>query len=839
MRKLVIVVALLAGTVVTDLTLAPPAGATEILVGNAAAYRNALTTLSADTGIGPHVVRLTSDITLVADIEPVYTGSRQLVIDGDGHTIDGNDLNRIVDHQSTARLTVRDITIQDGHTPPGNDGGAIAVDGPLTISDATFEDNVADSNGGAIETSTSAVTITDSTFTGNSASHIGGVIEGNAPMTITGSTFDDNHVDDPLGVAASSGGALSMGGSGDSTITDTTFSGNSAVDPMDDVAGGAITTNTDGTVTLTRVTFTENSVNVGRGGAIDGGSAATIVIDDSTFTDNHVDGGTSLVGGGAIETSGELEVTDSTFEGNETTGGSGGAILLNANGTAVITGSDLVDNRTVGSTGDGGGAIRHVGNGLLTVVSSTLSGNTTNGSSTDGGAISGEHVVVTGSDLRDNAVLGISSSGGAISAEDLDLTDSWIVDNHADTNGGSGGGVDGGTGGFDQATITRSLFLRNTADGTSGTGGAIAFVDDLSLTNSTFFDNSAASSGGALTVPSSGEALVQHVSLGRNSAPTGAQLRAESSSTLTVEASVLGLPQIGVDCVGTITSGGHNRESGTSCGFTQPTDGQDLADPLLGPLRPNGGATSTFFPLNGSAVVDQIPAGQCDLDEDQRGVERPFGGGCDIGATEQVFPEHGFTDVPNWVEDAVRWMAWPGNDPQIMVGITPTRFEPTDPITRAQVVRMLYNEAGAPDASVYPPHGFTDVAPWVEDAVRWAKGEGIVDGVTPTTFVPDDPITRAQVVRMKYRFAGSPDVSAIDPHPFTDVPAWVEEAVTWAADPDNALPLVTGITPTTFEPTEDITRAQVARMDWRLALTPDAWADPGAAPRAMLFVAGA
>jgi hypothetical protein len=139
---------------------------------------------------------------------------------------------------------------------------------------------------------------------------------------------------------------------------------------------------------------------------------------------------------------------------------------------------------------------------------------------------------------------------------------------------------------------------------------------------------------------------------------------------------------------------------------------------------------------------------------------------------------------------------------------------------------------------VYPPHGFTDVPPWVEDAVRWAKGEGIVDGVTPTTYAPDDPITRAQVVRMKYRIAGSPDVTGIDPHPFTDVPAWVEDAVTWAANPDNALPLVTGITATTFEPRDDITRGQVARMDWRLAITPDAWTDPDEAPRAMVFQAG-
>jgi hypothetical protein len=125
----------------------------------------------------------------------------------------------------------------------------------------------------------------------------------------------------------------------------------------------------------------------------------------------------------------------------------------------------------------------------------------------------------------------------------------------------------------------------------------------------------------------------------------------------------------------------------------------------------------------------------------------------------------------------------------------------------------------------------------VDDAVRWAYGEEIVTGETPTTFAPLDPITRGQVVRMVYRFAGSQDVSGIDQHPFTDVPAWVADAVRWAANPDNALPIVTGITPTTFVPADDITRGQVARMVYRLAITPAAWADPESAPATVPFIA--
>ncbi len=838
MAKSLVVLAI----VVAALGLAPPATGqvpeTVSVVATAAQYRSALTTLSADNSPGPHTVRLSADITLVADIEPIYTGTQALIIDGDGHTIDGNDLNRAIDHQSNAGLTLRELTIRNGHTPTGNDGGAVATDGPLTITGVTFEDNVAESNGGALETAAGdAVTITDSTFTGNTAENVGGAIESNSPLTITGSTFSENVIDDPVS-SSQGGGALSQG-AGQATITDSTFTDNQVVD-VNDVHGGAIRTSSAETVTLTRVDFTGNTISEGRGGAVHVASATTLVVDDSTFTENRVlNDDSTLTGGGAIHAFGDLEVTGSTFERNDATNAAGGALFLSTNVTATITDSELTDNHTLGASGSGGGAI-HSDAALLTVDTTTLAGNSTGGPNADGGAIEADQLVVTDSDLRDNAVLGDSSSGGAVAADDLEMSGTWIVENHADVVGGTGGGI-GAPFGPDTADVTGSLFLRNTAEGTSGFGGAIGEVNDLSVTNSSFLGNRAAVSGGAISLPISGTGTVQHASLGLNHAPSGAQLHS-GSGTLTVEATVVGLPDGGQDCLepigGTITSAGHNRESSTSCGFTQPSDVQNLTNPGLGPLRSNGGTTSTAFPLNGSPLVDQIPAGQCDLDVDQRGVERPYGGECDIGAVEQVFPEHAFRDVPGWVEDAVRWMAFTGNDPQIMVGITPTTFEPAERITRAQVVRMLYNEAGAPDASVYPPHGFTDVLPWVEDAVRWAKGEGIVDGVTPTTFVPNDRITRAQVVRMKYRFAGSPDVTGIDPHPFTDVPVWVEEAVRWAANPDNALPLVTGITSTTFEPTEDITRGQVARMDYRLAITPDAWETPADAPRAMVFIAG-
>ena len=271
-----------------------------------------------------------------------------------------------------------------------------------------------------------------------------------------------------------------------------------------------------------------------------------------------------------------------------------------------------------------------------------------------------------------------------------------------------------------------------------------------------------------------------------------------------------------------------------SCALVAGSGNQpDVEDLRLGPARNNGGTTLTRFPLAGSPLVDAVAS--CTDTDDQRGIPRPFGAGCDAGAVEAVFEPHVFGDVDPWVEDAVRWLNSDVNDPPLMVGLTPTQFGHELAIKRSQVVRGLYRLEGEPDPSAYPPHPFTDVPAWVEDAVRWGFGEGIVTGETPTLFKPGELITRGQVVRMVYRVAGSPDVGAIDPPPFTDVPGWVADAVRWAANPDNALPIMTGETPTQFNAEEDITRGQVARMVWRLALTPEAWADVGDAPGTVLF----
>lgn len=83
-------------------------------------------------------------------------------------------------------------------------------------------------------------------------------------------------------------------------------------------------------------------------------------------------------------------------------------------------------------------------------------------------------------------------------------------------------------------------------------------------------------------------------------------------------------------------------------------------------------------------------------------------------------------------------------------------FAPNGSLTRGQMVTVLYRLAGEPTVS--GKSTFTDVkkGAYYEKAVTWAQQNGIVNGVTLTTFEPDSPITRQQLVTILYRYLGSP-----------------------------------------------------------------------------------
>ncbi len=114
------------------------------------------------------------------------------------------------------------------------------------------------------------------------------------------------------------------------------------------------------------------------------------------------------------------------------------------------------------------------------------------------------------------------------------------------------------------------------------------------------------------------------------------------------------------------------------------------------------------------------------------------------------------------------------------------------------------------DMSTLPKSAFTDVTAgaWYYDAAVYASANGLMVGTSDTTFGPDVPMTRAMLVAVLYRLAGSPSVSG--KMPFTDVEAdtWYTEAVLWAYQNG----IVAGTSDTTFDPLSNITREQIVAI---------------------------
>jgi predicted outer membrane repeat protein len=252
------------------------------------------------------------------------------------------------------------------------------------------------------------------------------------------------------------------------------------------------------------------------------------------------------------------------------------------------------------------------------------------------------------------------NGGGIYSAGEhskvLTLTNSTVSENSA---GGNGGGIYSAGAYYSSGTLrlTNSTVSGNSA---GGNGGAIYNTGDdyahVSLIKTTVSENSAENSGGGLW--NDGYLYVWNSTVSANTGAfaggiwsfgMGGGLTLYSS---TVSGNITFANDVG-DIFGSRTyitntlvnndcsihrlagaPGGYNVESpGDTCGFDQPTDQVNVtAEQLaLGPLQDNGGPTVTHALLPGSVAIDAIV---CTGGEDQRGVTRPQGPACDVGAFE-------------------------------------------------------------------------------------------------------------------------------------------------------------------------------------------------------------
>ena len=139
-----------------------------------------------------------------------------------------------------------------------------------------------------------------------------------------------------------------------------------------------------------------------------------------------------------------------------------------------------------------------------------------------------------------------------------------------------------------------------------------------------------------------------------------------------------------------------------------------------------------------------------------------------------------YTDIPtDWAKEGICFVIENG----LMVGTTSTTFAPKDTLTRAMLVTVLYRMAGSP--TVDAPSGFTDVADgqWYSDAIAWAAANGIVNGVGGNKFAPSEPVTREQLAAIFFRYAKAeaPEADVLSGYPDAEsVSTYARDAMAWA-----------------------------------------------------------
>jgi fibronectin-binding autotransporter adhesin len=552
-------------------------------------------------------------------------------------TITASPASELIEVDS-AELSLSGITFKGGAAgASGHEGrgGALTDDGgKVLISNSAFTDNTANGettnasydyggDGGAIFNDSGELTVSDSSFTSNTAAgganaddyaeggYGGAIYSEDGELTVSSCSFASNIA---AGSSKTTGESYEDGGVGGAifsqdghmSITGATFSANSAqggaTDPStkdyaDGGYGGAIYTD-DGTTTIDASTLSANTTT--------GGGA----------TDTALHGGESSYGGALDAEDGTTTVSASTFSANSTGAGQDGS------------GSSYGDS-------GGGGAI-YASDGDFELVGDTVSGNV----------------------VHQDAAANSAGDGGGLYTEDGLTTITQSVFSSNLNPGGYGGGI---------YSEDERLSLSQSTIGPSDTAdyGAGIYHEDgpAAITNATIADNTATDDGGGIY--NEGVADLANVSLVGNTAQDadgGGNLYLDEY-TMTLHDSLIAAgvsPTSGGNCAfdgGLIASEGYNAEDSNQC--TLSGTGNVLNAVLnLGPLQGNGGPTPTIALGAGSQAIDAgDPSGCTDaegnpLTVDQRGVLRPQGPRCDIGAFEVEVPTPAPTPIPTPISPA-------------------------------------------------------------------------------------------------------------------------------------------------------------------------------------------
>jgi parallel beta-helix repeat protein len=483
---------------------------------------------------------------------------------------------------------------------------SLTLNKPVSLTGDGAEDTIIHAMSGQRVLTITGATITNSTvisgFTitgGDMSGQGGGIAIYSSSLMLSHNIVTNNHA------TGYGGGIYVIGSAAAPTLNSNRIISNSADD------GGGIF-NDGGTVTLTDSTLSGNTAYFS-GGGIKNDNGGMMTLTNSTINDNSA----TTVDGGGIDNLGMAQLASSTVSGNSA-GHDGGGIDNWTDSTVELTNS-IISGNTAGN--DGGGIFNN--GGVVTLTDSTISSNTTY---TSGG--------------------GIKNDIGGI----VELTNSTVSGNTAITQ--DGGGIDN----FRDGTVklTNSTVSGNTADRDGGgidnwgEGNGEWGHSTVELTNSTVSGNTANYGGG---IANQGTVQLIHCTISRNTAYTdGGGIHNFFSRAVELTNTVVASQTVGADCGGSpVTSFGYNLDSDGTCNLTGPGDITNT-NPLLGPLKDNGGDTQTHALLTDSLAIDHIPngvncCGVVPLDKDQRGETRPADGdndgtaACDIGAFEVQLPK--------------------------------------------------------------------------------------------------------------------------------------------------------------------------------------------------------
>ncbi len=474
------------------------------------------------------------------------------------------------------------FTVQsNADSPAPNDGSCATAPATCTLREAIAEAQ----NGDTINISTMTITLNAGELAISRDITIGGAGEGST-------IIDGNSASRVFNFA--SGGTYALSGV-------TIQNGNCAA-PCTPGGGGVYNA---GTLMLSNVTITNSKAMEG-GGVYNAYRSSSLTLNSVTLSGNTATGTQLGQGGGGLWNGHALTANNVTITGNSAYQGAG--YYNNSDADATFTGFTISGN-TAWYAGGGVNDDQNLGAAKIVMTGGTIMGNTATagaGIDNDGGTMILTNVTVSNNIATPPGPL--SAGGGILTKKVMTLNGVTINGNKANFGAGILNGGEPGN----SLSITNSTISGNGTEGVGGGSGLFMLTaGTVNMLNVTISANAARDGGGINTSQGAGVSLKMTILVGNTG--TGAP-----------------------DCYGSVGSLGYNLVGDNSgCSFAATTGDQVNVSAGLGALGNNGGPTQTMPIGPGSNALDMGTNAGCP-GTDQRGITRPQGTACDIGAYEYV-----------------------------------------------------------------------------------------------------------------------------------------------------------------------------------------------------------